>query len=261
MVFFGIAGQFAQSQENENQSPIVMELFTSHGCSSCPPADTILSELGLQSEWKDRLIPLAFHIDYWDNGGWKDPFSQKEWTYRQMRYSRSFFTNDYIYTPQLVVQGSQQCLGSDKAKVIAQIRHALRLSPTARVKISGKVENNNQISIQIDAELLKKTYAKELWGLVALYQNGLETHVEKGENEGKDLQNNYVVRKIFTAFTFDPQKSTQEQKLGAIDIDSSWQFTEGGLAAWVQDPATMRIYGADSIPVTLPDPPNVSMNP
>lgn len=241
----------AQSLDQEQEMPVIVELFTSHGCSSCPPADKLLSELGFQSEWKEKIIPLAFHIDYWNNNGWKDPFSQKEWTYRQMRYSRAFFTKDYIYTPQMVVQGTGQCLGSSKPKATAQIRHALRLDPAARVKISCDAIDDDSITITVSADLLKKSTSDELWGLVAFYQNDLETHVLKGENKGRNLHNDFVVRLLYKAFSIDPLETAHGQKKGAIEIDPSWEFTDGGIAAWIQDPSTMRIYGAASMPVSV----------
>src|SRR5438045_8210665 len=96
---------------------VVVELFTSQGCSSCPPADALISEL---SKKQGQVIPLAFHVDYWDNAYWRDPFSSHEWTERQMMYARTFKLNS-AYTPQMVVNGTKQFVGSNAMAMNAAI--------------------------------------------------------------------------------------------------------------------------------------------
>jgi len=91
--------------------PVVVELFTSQGCSSCPPADRLLSKLSRDPRLAGRVIPLAFHVDYWDYIGWRDPFASPRWSQRQKDYARVFRSNR-IYTPQLVVSGSTEGVGS-----------------------------------------------------------------------------------------------------------------------------------------------------
>jgi len=116
---------------------VVVELFTSQGCSSCPPADRLLSELGAES--RDRVVPLAFHVDFWNHAGWTDPFSKREWTDRQVGYSRALGVRN-VYTPQAVVDGSAELVGSDANGMRAAIAAAaakpaaaiaLRLQPAA----------------------------------------------------------------------------------------------------------------------------------
>ena len=104
--------------------PIVIELFTSQGCSSCPPADRLLSRLASDPKLAGRVIPLAFHVDYWNYIGWQDPFSSPRWSERQRSYGRTFRSNR-IYTPQLVVGGRTDCVGSQEGEVMKKIGEAL----------------------------------------------------------------------------------------------------------------------------------------
>jgi hypothetical protein len=99
--------------------PIVVELFTSQGCSSCPPADALLGELARRSD----VLALGFHIDYWDDLGWKDPLSSRSATDRQRRYARHF-NGGQVYTPQMVIEGSEELVGSDRGGVLGALRAA-----------------------------------------------------------------------------------------------------------------------------------------
>src|SRR3954454_13978052 len=92
-------------------NPVVVELFTSQGCSSCPPADALIHDITTDPAMRGRVIPLAFHVDYWDSLGWRDPFSSAEWTQRQARYARTMRLSS-AYTPQAVVNGSRKFVGS-----------------------------------------------------------------------------------------------------------------------------------------------------
>ena len=102
----------------------VVELFTSQGCSSCPPADALLADLAD----RDDVLALSFHVDYWDYIGWKDPFASPQYTQRQRVYSQ-VFGKRYVYTPQMVVNGSFEMTGSDRAGVLKRIRRRRRRRP------------------------------------------------------------------------------------------------------------------------------------
>ena len=114
VLLLGLA--FAAMPANADPRPIVVELFTSQGCSSCPPADALLGELARRSD----VLALGFHISYWDSLGWKDPLSSPSSTERQKAYARHF-TDGRIYTPQIVVDGTDEMVGSDRAAVLAAI--------------------------------------------------------------------------------------------------------------------------------------------
>jgi hypothetical protein len=217
------------------KSPVVVELFTSQGCSSCPPADRLLSKLG-----KDpRVIPLAFHVDYWNSIGWNDPFSSKAWSQRQEGYARAFRSNR-IYTPQLVVSGRTQVVGSDESGVRRQIADALAAEPAGRVTVSTEPAPDGRLRIRTGAKLVRAAGGPlDLW--VAVYETGLSTKVEAGENASRTLANDYVVRRLEKALTLTGTADSSELVLG---LDKRWNREHLGVAAFLQDPKTLAIQGA-----------------
>ncbi len=174
-------GSSAQSASN-NQS-IVVELFTSEGCSSCPPADDLLGELAQQ----DDVIALGFHVDYWDYIGWPDPFADALYTKRQRTYAKLFGSRT-VYTPQMVFQGTYEAAGSRPGKVAQAIERA-RALPQLTVALSQPV--NGKISIEIgsgnprDADIVLVTYIRHQ-----------QTSVTRGENAGRTLSHSNVVRSV-----------------------------------------------------------------
>jgi hypothetical protein len=120
------------------RGPVVVELFTSQGCSSCPPADRLLSRLKRDPRLAGAVIPLAFHVDYWNHLGWSDPFSSQLWSRRQDAYAGAFHSNR-IYTPQVVINGRTECVGSDEAQVMRRIREALAAEPAGQVSLGAPV--------------------------------------------------------------------------------------------------------------------------
>jgi hypothetical protein len=218
--------------------PIVVELFTSQGCSSCPPADRLLSKLG-----KDpRVIPLAFHVDYWNYIGWSDPFSSKAWSQRQQGYARAFHSNR-IYTPQLVVSGRTQVVGSDESGVRRSISQALEAEPVGQVTVSAAVSPDGpdgRLKITARAKLVRAAGGPlDLW--VAVYETGLSTKVGAGENASRTLANDFVVRRLEKALTLPGSTDSAELVLG---LDKRWNRENLGVAAFLQDPKTLAIQGA-----------------
>lgn len=229
----------AQAPPPDPASPpaVVVELFTSQGCSSCPPADRLLSELGSGSA--SRVVPLAFHVDYWNHGGWTDPFSSREWSERQAAYARVLGTQN-VYTPQAVVDGSAEKVGSDvdglrsaiaaaQAKPAAAI--ALRLSPTdAKVQVQADVDPPAALP-------------KGRWDLMlAVFETGLTTPVGRGENGGKTLRNDYVVRSLTRAGRVDGKTRLD----ASLAIRKDWDRTHLGVAAFLQDARTLEIRGCSA---------------
>lgn len=164
----------------------VVELFTSEGCSSCPPADQLLAKI--DSEYKKSVYVLEFHVDYWDRLGWKDAFSSADYTHRQQDYSK-FFRGAGIYTPQAVVNGTQQMIGSDESQLTAAIGQALGATRNSSlgliagskdgtaVKVSWSIDDPGDATLQI-----------------ALVQLQAASEVLRGENKGRHLQHVNIVR-------------------------------------------------------------------
>jgi hypothetical protein len=162
--------------------PVVVELFTSEGCSSCPPADALLAELAASP----GLLALSFHIDYWDRLGWKDPFSSAAATRRQERYAR-LLGLDAVYTPQLVIDGHWQAVGSDReavARALAQARQTAAAVPMTLALDHGKAR------VALGASRGGMAAAVLLVGFDRRHVN----RVGGGENDGRTLTHIDVVR-------------------------------------------------------------------
>ncbi|HEY6895451.1 MAG TPA: DUF1223 domain-containing protein [Rhodanobacteraceae bacterium] len=201
---------------------VVVELFTSQGCSSCPPADALISQI---EQTRRDVIPLAFHVDYWDNAFWHDPFSSHQWTIRQMMYVHAFGLNG-AYTPQAIVAGSKQFVGSNAAAMNAAIRDAKSFGS---VSVEAKREANS-IAATIKADAPPDTDI-----VLAVFENGVATQIKGGENMGRRATDDAVVRRIMRV------------RSGAVTIpvDPSWKNL--GVAVFLQNEKTLAIGAADSV--------------
>ena len=220
---------------------VVLELFTSQGCSSCPPADATLSRLGRDEGLRGRVVPLAFHVDYWNYIGWADPFSSPEWSARQRAYSPPLGL-DGVYTPQLVVNGRAHLNGSDESGIRELIAEASR-APAARVSVETERAGDG-FAVRVRAELPERLDAGRLRAVVVLFENGVATEVRRGENRGRTLANDYVVRRLEEAFELGPEAGARGEGRVTFAVDPSWRAEHLGVAAFLQDPETMRIHGA-----------------
>src|SRR4051794_35546641 len=135
-VVFNVASQPAPLASRIGPSAVVVELFTSQGCSSCPPADELLGRIARDASLRGRVIPLAFHVDYWDHLGWRDPFSSPEWSQRQLDYVRAMRLSG-AYTPQAVVGGARELIGSNESQLFSAIDEASKRSAAASIAIAG----------------------------------------------------------------------------------------------------------------------------
>jgi hypothetical protein len=163
------------------ERPVVVELFTSQGCSSCPPANAFLNEL---SRERRDILPLAFHVTYWDRLGWKDPFSLEAATQRQDRYGHRF--GDGSYTPEMVVDGAAGMVGSARGDVASAIEKAKRTSRTAAAV--SVVRNGGQVSIEVGAG------SGNARVLLIGFDHEHSTAIGRGENSGRTLTEANVVR-------------------------------------------------------------------
>ena len=166
-------------------SPTVVELYTSQGCSSCPPADAFLGELSR----RDDIIALSFHVDYWDYIGWRDPFASAEATARQRAYSQKLHPR-YVYTPQMVIDGAAQEMGSRRDKVLRIIERESR-SKRLRVPITAAAADG-RLTVTIPAAAYENMAA--VW--IIEFDDEHVTRVKRGENQGRTIRNVNVVREI-----------------------------------------------------------------
>lgn len=168
----------------------VIELFTSEGCSSCPPAEKLLGELTRAAGRDGRpVFTLAFHVDYWNQLGWADRFSDAAYSARQRQYARAFGL-DEIYTPQMVVNGKAQFVGSDRAAAERAITDALATQAAAAMKVS--VEGNPRGGYKVHVSMPGADAASVV--NIAVVEQGLSTDIKSGENGGRRLEEPSVVR-------------------------------------------------------------------
>ena len=167
------------------EGPLVVELFTSQGCSSCPPADRYLTTLARSGQLSGRAVaPLSFHVDYWDDLGWTDPYSQPAWTERQRQYAHALGDSS-IYTPELVVGGATGMVGSHTQKIAAAIAAAPRSALLAASAAWDKARVDVTATAPADADVL-----------VAVWEDARTISIARGENAGSTLTNHRIVRRL-----------------------------------------------------------------
>lgn len=218
-------------------SPIVLELFTSQGCSSCPPADELLGELAKAPD----VIALAYHVDYWNYIGWEDPFSSKEMSDRQRRYGHAMKLRT-IYTPQLVIDGEADLVGSRRSIVLPELdrRRAQRGGPGFTVTLN---RDGADFELLLDAEQGVDYAGAELF-LVGSDDRHV-TEVPRGENRGRTLEDFAVVR-------FYRSLGTWDGKANALRIPgSAASLPTDRLSVLVQAPGHGPIHGAGSLDLRL----------
>ncbi|HEY0514358.1 MAG TPA: DUF1223 domain-containing protein [Thermoanaerobaculia bacterium] len=223
----------------------VVELFTSQGCSSCPPADRLLSKLAQDARYQGKVIPLSFHVDYWNSIGWQDPFSSARWSDRQKAYAGRVFHSNRIYTPQVVVNGHAECVGNSEGEVLGRIADALAAPPAAQVTLALEPPTpDGHLRVKVGAKLARAAGAGDLDLWVAVYESGLSTAVKAGENAARILRNDRVVRRLEKAFTLPATAGAEKSGEIVLGIDKRWKPGALGVAAFLQDPATLAIQGA-----------------
>jgi hypothetical protein len=212
--------------------PVFVELFTSEGCSSCPPADTVLQWLDRQPIPGARVIVLSEHVDYWNYLGWRDPYSSAVFSDRQKRYANQLRST--VYTPQIVVNGEAQVLGSDRGEVVSAITRAVRQT-SLPVSIQA-ARTNTGATIHIDANT--NGAKAELWLITA--QDGARSDVARGENGGRTLTHVAVARSLMKIATW-PASG------GDLPLNASQLAAKPGetrIIALLADPHSGRILGA-----------------
>ena len=164
----------------------LIELFTSEGCSSCPAADATLARVA--REYPENVYVLGFHVDYWDRLGWRDIYSSADYTNRQRGYAQQFNLNS-IYTPEVVVNGQVEFVGSDESRLRSAIKDGLAASPASQLSLTAKCEDGKTIKVSYLATDAARTSLQ-----LALVQSEATSQVLRGENQGRKLQHVNVVR-------------------------------------------------------------------
>lgn len=175
--------------------PVVVELFSSQGCATSPEAEVLISRLGRGDfQLGFPLVLLAYHVDYWDYVGWKDPYGSSQWTVRQKAYVEALRL-DTMFTPQVVVQGTTQCVANDQDALLSAIRNAPRLFATG-FKANFQRPTSESLQVSLSGPLRTKIDSNGIDIMLALYENGLVNDCPTGENKGRFLANDFVVRRL-----------------------------------------------------------------
>lgn len=249
-----LAGTGLNASEEES-SPAVVELFTSQGCSSCPSVEEVLSTWGMEAFRKKQIIPLAFHVDYWDYLGWKDPFSSKSATARQERYAAAWET-DSIYTPQMVVNGRTGFVGSDQKRAEEALAGLAKNGSGPRLEVTAAWENG-ALDFSIAAEAGSGTPKGAGYTvIIAVFENNLITKVLRGENAGGTLKNDFVVRTFAKAGVLDTRTAEKFSKTMRVSLAPDWKPENSGLAVFLQNQQTFEIVSSFCLfPVSPAEPP------
>lgn len=223
------------SEPGAPRKAVVVELFTSEGCSSCPPADELLTHLRQDLSAKNiQVIPLGFHVDYWNSLGWKDRFSSAEYSQRQEQYTQTLRV-DGPYTPEMVVDGAVEFVGNDAGHAQRSIREAASQPEVATVKISSAA--SDQLAVQVKAP----SSAKDAQVVLAITEDNLTTQVGSGENGGRTLHHAAVVRELRQLGRL--REGSFEANV-PLKVDKEWKRNDLRAVVFVQQGLTGKILGA-----------------
>ena len=221
--------------------PVLVELFTSEGCSSCPPADVLLQQMiETQPAAGVEIIGLGEHVDYWDHQGWKDRFSSPSFTQRQQLYG-SRFGGDSIYTPQMIVDGRTEFVGSDGDAARKAIERA-STQPHGAIELRA----DGALHLNITTSRLPIGRGERADLLIAVTEDRLQSDVKRGENHGRVLNHAAVVRSLHPVgepITGDAQAET------VVALGEGWQRSRLKIVAFVQERRSRAILASAAIPV------------
>ncbi|XP_008812646.2 uncharacterized protein LOC103723499 [Phoenix dactylifera] len=244
------------AEEQRRMGPVLVELFSSQGCATSPEAEAVAARLARgellgPEEEVPPVVVLGFHVEYWDYMGWKDPFGSSIWTVRQKAYVESLKL-DTLYTPQVVVHGRNQCLGTDQDAIVSAVRSAARYpSPTMQATFTKPSPDTLQVSCT--GALRTKVDGSGADVMVALYENGLVTDCSKGENKGKVLPNDHVVRRMVKLLSV-KDASAKKNLSGSVQFPlwDGFDPAKCGLVLFVQN-ASLHTFGVQhfQIPDTV----------
>ncbi len=245
-------------------TPVIVELFTSEGCSSCPAADDLLAELIMQQPVKGaRILALGLHVDYWNDLGWTDPFSTSEFTKRQRAYAQSFGSRR-IYTPQMIVDGTEEFVGSDRRQAMIAIQEAAA-RPHLPVSIRGERKagmttsgdgrpgdeaqtETRRVHVRIDS--LDSLRDRDADVVLAISEEQLSSDVKQGENSGRRLEHISVVRSL-ERLADTLGEATSAEFTTEVQLDPAWNADRLSATVFIQRHADQRILGAAQTPLTV----------
>jgi len=226
----------------------LIELYTSEGCSSCPPADKWLSALIPKVVSTEEVVPLAFHVDYWDRLGWRDHFADPAYTARQYAGAK-LNRSGFVFTPQVVLGGHNYSDWGNNGRMQRDVRSAQSAMPDASIMLRQQTVVKNKVGFEVQAQLRQGINAKEVRIYAALFQNGLVSDVGRGENSGSRLHHDYVVRGLRNSKNIDQSGKIKFQEEFILPDDA--QLKTMGVAVFAQDVKTGTVLQVMAAPLCL----------
>ena len=251
-VAFALAPTFTARATDDAKppAPVVVELFTSEGCSSCPPADALLVKFeNAQPIQGAKVIAIEEHVDYWNHDGWTDPYSSADWTQRQVDYVLKF-KDKTPYTPQMIVDGQTQMTGAQEPQARDAIQQAAS-QPQTDITLAGGDSSGNSQDFKVRVGKLTGNTDKdsaEIW--LAVTESGLASSVKAGENAGRDLRHAPVLRSLHKIGTARGNGDTTFDSSTKVKFNSTWKRQNVQIVVFIQDKKSMRILGAAAVPAS-----------
>ena len=249
-IFLALAFTSLMGHARKPSQPVVVELFTSEGCSSCPPADALLLKLETsQSVAGANVIAIEEHVDYWNHDGWIDPYSSADWTQRQIDYV-THFKDKEPYTPQQIIDGQVELIGGQEDKTAQAVAQAVAQPKTeVTLATANSSSEGTQLNVRI-GKLLGGTDrdSAEVW--LAITESGLASSVDAGENAGKNLRHASVLRSLHRIGVANAKNDSAFESSQKVKFKSSWNRQHLQLAVFIQEKKSMKILGAAAIPVS-----------
>lgn len=229
------------------RTAVIVELFTSEGCSSCPPTDEVLARLErAQPVEGAEIIALGEHVDYWNYIGWADPFSSPAFSERQGVYAKAFGRDD-VYTPQMVVDGRAEFVGSSWDKAVAAITNAAR-APKADVRITLSRKSAGKVALQARAEALPAVTDGDMVDLLlAVTESDLSSNVSRGENAGRRLNHRTVVRRLSLIGSAEAKQGASFSAESTVTLAKGWKPENLRAVAFLQERKSRRVIGAVTV--------------
>lgn len=230
--------------ESGPEKTALLELYTSEGCNSCPPADLYLSRIGASDLTPRHVIPLAFHVTYWDYIGWRDPFARKDHDQRQRAIAARAGSRT-VYTPQLILNGRDMRGGGHLEN---QLRMINARTPAAHILLRIEPPAEEAVTVRVTTLIPDTKDRRDADLYIAVYENGLSRYVKAGENRGRTLHHDHVVRGLYGPYPV-ARKTQENEKALRIPLPDEIEAANAGIVAFVQNREDGGVLQAVSAPL------------
>jgi hypothetical protein len=238
----------ASADGSAAKTPVLIELFTSEGCNTCPPADKVLGYMEEKQPFPGTtVIALEEHVDYWNHEGWNDPYSSAKWTERQQNYAGLFKKQEY--TPQMVVDGKKELVGSNGPGVVEAVKAAVQAPKTDVKIVAGAVDPKGVRHYTVTTGKLvggNGGDSAEVW--LAVTEDGLQSTVNAGENSGQTLHHAATMRSLQKIGVADAGKASDSFSGDAtVKFDPKWNAANSHVVVFIQEKKSRDVLGASEI--------------